>query len=273
MALMGRSDEARDYLDQLAPFLPGDPQVDGNRAWIDFIDGQVVDGLRRMQFAVETQPTDRTFRAGVNWGNYLTHQYESVFDDEWSEYVIWSLFNLGRNEEAAIIARQRAASGVVGPLFAFLNASGQSEILVRYFEDSWASLDAFQQAVPAHVFGYREMADIAFAYRRTGNQTRFDEAMTALQTANEQTFSQGMRGAEFLMVMAAYHAMAGDPDQALEWLAQAVDGGMIVSTRISKEYPYFSELDGDPEYEAIQSRMIEHLNAERQKLGLEPVST
>jgi len=213
-----------------------------------------------------------TFRSGDREPDSCSTPH-FVVHDEWSEYVIWSLFNLGRNEEAAIIARQRAASGVVGPLFAFLNASGQSEILVRYFEDSWASLDAFQQAVPAHVFGYREMADIAFAYRRTGNQTRFDEAMTALQTANEQTFSQGMRGAEFLMVMAAYHAMAGDPDQALEWLAQAVDGGMIVSTRISKEYPYFSELDGDPEYEAIQSRMIEHLNAERQKLGLEPVST
>jgi TolB-like protein/Tfp pilus assembly protein PilF len=273
MALMDRSEEARDYLDQLAPFLPGDPQLDGNRGWIDFMDGHVADGLRRMQSAVETQPTDRTFRAGVNWGNYLTHQYEKVFDDEWSDYVIWSLFNLGRNEEAVIIARQRAASGVVGPLFAFLNASGQSETLVRYFEDSWASLDAFQQAVPAHVFGYREMADIAFAYRRTGNQARFDEAMTALQSANAQTFSQGMRGADFLMVMAAYHAMAGNTGPALEWLAQAVDGGMIVSTRISKEYPYFSELDGDPEYEAIQSRMIEHLNAEREKLGLEPVST
>ena len=30
-------------------------------------------------------------------------------------------------------------------------------------------------------------------------------------------------------------------------------------------------LDGNPEYEAMQARMIEHLNRERQKLGLEPV--
>ena len=48
---------------------------------------------------------------------------------------------------------------------------------------------------------------------------------------------------------------------------------MITSIRISAEYPYFSEFDGDPQYEAIQHRMIQHLNAEREKLGLEPVST
>jgi hypothetical protein len=66
--------------------------------------------------------------------------------------------------------------------------------------------------------------------------------------------------------------MAGDTEQALLRLAEAIDGGLITSTRISKEYPYFRELDGNPEYETIQARMIEHLNHERIQLGLEPVS-
>jgi hypothetical protein len=30
-------------------------------------------------------------------------------------------------------------------------------------------------------------------------------------------------------------------------------------------------LQGDPEYEAIQARMIEAVNVERAKLGLEPI--
>ena len=75
------------------------------------------------------------------------------------------------------------------------------------------------------------------------------------------------------MVVAAQHAMAGETEEALKWLAQAIDGGVITSSKISKEYPYFRELDGNPEYEAIQQRMIEHLNRERAQLGLEPVST
>ena len=43
---------------------------------------------------------------------------------------------------------------------------------------------------------------------------------------------------------------------------------MIISSKISEEFPYFRELDGDPEYEAIQARMVKRLNDERQKLGL-----
>jgi hypothetical protein len=81
-----------------------------------------------------------------------------------------------------------------------------------------------------------------------------------------------MKGGGLLMVVAAQHALAGETDEALKWLALAIDGGVITSSKISKEYPFFRELDGNPEYEAIQQRMIEHLNRERAQLGLAPES-
>jgi hypothetical protein len=88
----------------------------------------------------------------------------------------------------------------------------------------------------------------------------------------QQSQSQGIRGQRFLVTLASYHVMKGEHDQALTLLSEAVDRGLITSTKISREFPFFQELDGNPEYEAIQARMIEHLNRERQKLGLEPVS-
>jgi TolB-like protein len=274
LALMGRGDEARASLAEIEPFLPDDPSFHADRAWIDFIEGDATTGLAGMEAALQKQSTDRVYRVGVNWGRYLTHQFDLVNDDKWSDFTVRALFNLDRPEEALIVAKERAADGVVGPLFAFLNASGQSELLVEYFEERWPNLDAFQLDVPAGgLFGYREMADIALAYRRAGNQARFDEALTILRMTSEQTRSQGIRGGDFQMVLAAYHAMAGNPDQALGHLALAIDGGLIVSAKISKEYPYFKDLDGIPEYEAIQARMIDHLNREREKLGLEPVTT
>lgn len=99
------------------------------------------------------------------------------------------------------------------------------------------------------------------------------EAMTILAEESEKSWSQGNKGGAFQLVKAAYEVMAGNIGQALIHIAGAIDGGVIVSAKISKEYPYFRELDGEPEYEAIQARMIEHLNQERKKLGLEPVST
>ena len=265
---MGRNDEARAYLDSLKPFFEGGYELEGNQAWVDFAEGKATAGLERMQAALAKQPTDRVFRVGVNWGNYLTHQFDQVFDDHWSDFPVWALFNLGRNEEAAIVAQERAAEGVVGPLFALLNATDKSSLLIDYFEDRWSDLDAFQRDVPGGIFGYREMADIALAYRRAGNQARFEEAMIRLEEVIGQSLSDGIQGHSLLISLAAYHALAGAHDQALVRLAEAIDSGWITATKISKEYPYFRELDGNPEYEAIQARMIEHINREREKLDL-----
>ena len=119
LALMGRGDEARAYLDEIEPFMPGDPNIDSNRAWVDFQEGSMATGLRRMSTSLEKQPTDRVYKVGVNRGNFLTHQYGAVTDDHFSGLAVLALFNLGRNEEAAIIAQERAGNGVVCPYSLF----------------------------------------------------------------------------------------------------------------------------------------------------------
>jgi len=270
---MGRSDEARAYIDEIEPFMPDTAQIMQARAWVDYAEGKGAAGLKRMQAALKRYPNDRVFKVGVNKGHFITHQYDKIFDDHWSGFYVLGLFNLGKHEESRIAAHKQAANGVVLPLFSFLNATDQSELLIEYLEDRWPDLAAFQQSIPASMWGYREMAQIALAYRRVGNQTRFDEAMKRLVSANQETYSQGIRGHSLLVTMAAYHTMAGAHDKALLRLSEAIDSGFITSSRISKEYPFFKELDGNAEYEAMQQRMNEHINRERALLGLEPVST
>jgi hypothetical protein len=74
------------------------------------------------------------------------------------------------------------------------------------------------------------------------------------------------------MLLASQNAMSGKQDEALTFLADAIDRGFITSYKISKEFPFFKELDGNAEYEAIQLRMREHLDLERNTLGLQPIS-
>jgi TolB-like protein/Tfp pilus assembly protein PilF len=272
LAMMGRGDEARAHLESVEPFMQGDPNIASNLAWIDDQEGKVAQALKRMQAALEMQPTDRVYRAGVNAGYYQTHQYEEAFDDEWSDAPVWALLNLDRHEEATLLAQKRANEGLLRPLFGFLNATNQSQQLVQYFEQRWPGIDEFEKEFPPAVWGYREMLDVAYAYQQIGNQQRFGEALAALAAANQQALENGMQGPDLKIIVAAQYALSGDEARALEWLGDAIDGGLIVSTRISREYPYFRELDGLPEFEAIQARMIEHLNRERAELGLEPVS-
>ena len=271
LSMMGRAQDARAYIDSIEPFMPDAAQILQTRAWVDYSEGKVAEGLTRMQAALKKHPNDRVFKVGVNEGHYRTQQYSEVFSDNWSDFHIRSLFNLGRNEEAYILANEAASGGDVDPLFSLLNATDQSDLLIRYLEDHWPNLEAFEKSVPASIFGYRAMADIAFAYQKAGNQVLFEEAMARLNAANQNTLSHGITGYGLQLMLAAYHVMAGDDHLALERLAEAIDNGLIISSKISKEYPYFRGLDGNPEYEAIQVRMNEHMNSERRLLELPPV--
>ena len=118
-----------------------------------------------------------------------------------------------------------------------------------------------------------EMLDIALAYKRAGNQEKFGDAMVRVRTAHDSLTEQGLNNGTFFVHEAMYYTMAQQPETALQFLAAAVDSGKVYSVRIADDLPQLSELEGMTEYEAIQSRMIEHLNNERRKLGLEPVST
>jgi len=52
----------------------------------------------------------------------------------------------------------------------------------------------------------------------------------------------------------------------------AIDGGWLSHPRLSKQWVQLKPLEGDPEFEAIQARILKHMNAERAKLNLESMS-
>jgi len=112
---------------------------------------------------------------------------------------------------------------------------------------------------------------VALAYSRTGNPQRFEDALARIERVSVDLQQQGIKNVIFFMSEASHQALAGNLDASLEWLDRAISGGFISTTRIAQEWPWLEPLEGDPRFEAIQARMIEHLNAERAELGLDPV--
>ena len=234
----------------------------------------MAEGLKLAEAAVQLRPNDRVNRIFMSVLLGRTHQYERLAVEGYKGLRIWGLSHLGRSEEAMIMAQKRASDGDVRQLFDLLNRSGQSSELVRYLEETWPGLDDFQVDFPSNGYrGYDEMLDVALAYKRTGNQEKFGDAMARLRTAHDSLTEQGLSNGGFFKNEAMYYTMAEQPETALQFLAASVESGQVYSVRIADDIPHLSELEGMPEYEAIQSRMIEHLNNERGKLGLEPVST
>ena len=270
---LGQLDKAVALVEQTRPFMPTDPSILLADSNISFMRGQVAEGFLLAKEALAIQQNDRVYRTFYSVGLNETQQNQLLVEQGYRGWKISGLHRLGRSEEAAILAYQFAAEGNLLPLFKFLNASDRSDELIAYVESRWPDLQEFEADFPSSGYrGYWEMAEIALAYRRADRQDRFGEAMTRVRSAHDSLIEQGLANPGFWVYEAAYYALADNPDEALRHLAAAIDQGFIASTRITDDLPFFSNLEGDPEYEAIQARMVEHLNAERAALGLDPVT-
>ena len=270
----GQQQEALAYLEQVRPLIPNDATIKSSEAAVYISMGRLADALPLVELSVELQPSNSVTILSHSEALIFLHEYDRVIESGVAWVPILALVQLDRLEEASILAFDRAEQHTdIQTLFAFLNIAGRSEHLVSYLEEKWPDLASLQEDFPPYgAYGYNVMLDVALAYSRTGNPERFNDALQRVLRAHEQLRTEGVDNYWFDIAEAAYLAMAGDLESSLKHLDDAISGGLITSSRVVSEWPALEPLEGDPRFEAIQARMIEHLNSEREKLGLEPAT-
>jgi TolB-like protein len=271
---MNRFDTARALLERIRPSMPNDPFVMRMEASVLYGEGHIARGLMLAEKALALRPDHFPNQGLVGQGLLLTGQYERLADEGHPWQRVIALNGLGRTEEATLLAEAEARTGNdVGTLIALLVNTGQQQEAVRFLEERWPDLGAYERDYPIlGSGGVGTMLDIALAYAATDNEARFEDAMHRAETALMQLRELGFDN-EFLELMESVHAvLSGDHGSALMRLAAAVDAGFVMGSRFAASWAAFKVLEGDPEYQAIEARMFEHLNAERAELGLEPIS-
>ena len=273
--VFGQPELAMAHLDRIRPLIPNDSVIYSSEAAVLRWQGRFSEALTLADSAVELQSSNSVARMTRSFLWMDTHQFERVADEGEEWLPIFALTVLGRTEEASILAFRRAEElADVSTLFAFLNLVDRSDEVVSYLEERWPDLDSLRNDFPPYSgLGDFLMIDVSLAYSRTGNQQRFNEAMAHVRTVHDDLIAQGVNNMVFSMHEASYQAMAGDLQSSLEYLDKAISQGFITTTRITDAWPYLAPLEGDPRYEAIQDRMVEHLEAERAALGLDPATT
>jgi tetratricopeptide (TPR) repeat protein len=270
----GEPELALAHLDRIRALIPNDSVIYSSEAAILRNQGHVAEAMLLADSAVELQASNSVARLTRSFIWLDTHQWERVAaeGEEWTPVVALKI--LGRNEEASILAFKRAEElADVSSLFWVLNQTGRSDEVVTYLEERWADLETLRNDFPSYsAIGDFMMLDVALAYSRTGNQQRFGEAMNMVLAVHDELKSLGVDNMDFSMHEASYQALEGNLQASLEYLDRAITQGFITTTRISETWPWLAPLEGDPRFEAIQTRMIEHLNTERAALGLDPVS-
>ncbi len=71
--------------------------------------------------------------------------------------------------------------------------------------------------------------------------------------------------------IAKYLALAGEYDEAMTQLENAIDRGMRLYAPLATAVPVFEPLRDNPRFVAVEAVMVEHINVEREALGLEAI--
>jgi tetratricopeptide (TPR) repeat protein len=271
----GRQELALAHLDRIRPLIPNDATMKSSEAVVYASLGQIAKATQLIEASVVLQASNSVSRVTQSYIWLRSQQYERIVaeGEDWPQ--IAALTFLGRTEEASILAFRRADElADVGVLFGFLNIARRSDELITYLENRWPDLDSLRTDFPSYGgFGDGLMINVALAYSRAGNSTKFNQAMQMVRFVHDEMKAQGQQNYWLFMNESSYHSLAGDLQASLDSLERAIAGGYTATTRIALQWPALEPLEGDPRFEAIQARMIEHLNAEREKLGLEPVTT
>jgi TolB-like protein/Tfp pilus assembly protein PilF len=271
----GQAEKSWALLEKVQPFYSNHPGIMKHRSNTHFFLGQYALGLPLIESAAKQEPNNRVLREILCLAWNSTHQFERTVDLAVGHPAIIAHWQLGHIEQALIIAYEPAAEGqYVEPYFQVLNASGNSHKLIKFLESRWSDLDGFAASFGfnSDMMGYAPLNEIAFAYMRAGESEKAHEALALVFEGQKHLLALGRDNIQFSMNRAVYFALKGDHETALDHLATSIDGGYIGSTRLTKLWPAFEPLEADSRYQAIQKRMITHLNEERKALGLEPIA-
>jgi tetratricopeptide (TPR) repeat protein len=269
--LFGEQEKSRALLERIRPFLPGDSNLllAEARTWQS--SGQPSRSIPLLEEMLASQPNDGVARNLYGWELISTGQYDKALEQgrPWHQGI--ALVVMQRQEEALAIAREQAATGNIQMMIGQLAFQGKYQQLVEFVESRWPNLAALEKDYPDEGDGYGLMLNVALAYSRTGNDQRFEDAMQRVRRAHDRALQQGVVVVAF--DDARYWALAGDTGRAMQSLGEAEQQGMVFAARLDDAFHEFENLRGDSGYEALLVRVFQRTNAEREALGLEPIST
>ena len=267
----GLRDKAQAVIEQFRSANPNEPIGYYSEAIHHFYYGEAATGFPLAERAVELAPTSGVARFTWSVALLQTLQIERLAEEGSDFFRIDALDALGRREEAFELAYALEQDGYLGGLFRLLNRAGRSRDLTDYVEERWPTLESFAADYPKDGSGYPIMAEIALAYSRQGRQQEFEAALAMIEFAMGELEEQGVDQFVYMLENAKLRALAGQPEQAVDWLRRAVERGMRTYAPIAVAVPALESLADNPDVLEIEAAMVAKIDEERQALGLEPV--
>jgi TolB-like protein len=268
----GRLDAAEALLQRIEAFDSSNPDLYTARATNFLFSGHNGEGLQQMEISRELDAMSGVEKLILSIGLNNTMQFERTVEEGSLYWRPYALYEVGREDEAFELAYALASSGLPDSLFYLLNRAGRSKEVTDYFEERWPTLATFAEENVGDEYGYAIMSDVALAYSRTGNQDRFNEAMSFIDRHAARLDEQGVDNFFYSASRAADYALLGDVDTAIEYLERAANRGWTVAGVPDEIVPAFAVLADDPRYQELEMVMLNNMNRDREIVGLPPLN-
>jgi len=269
--VMGQAEKALEMLEGLHAYLPDDENVLASTAQVYLMTGELAKSMEPFLRAHARNPNDSSKRAWYTIFQLSSQQYEIAAQIAPKQIVPMALSRLGRSEEALIMGLEAISEGLSPNWYLqSLVENGRFAQLVQELESIWQDLDGFSSDWSGKSgYGYDAMGFIAHAYRKVGDQEKYDDAMSRFRSSLDLQLKQGANNWVFTRSRAHYAALAGDYDAAISFLETSFDQGAYLDTSSDIAWPIFKPLNGDPRYEAAKAKMNARLTIELDKMATE----
>jgi len=271
---VGDQQKAQKVLDQLRPYLHDDANMLLTEGMYYQTTGQWAKADLAFTSAYEKEPRNAVNQGWLCTTLILSAQYQRCADLDSDTQSALALSRLDRAEEGLMRGHAAASKGQYpAPYFQALVENGQHRELVQFVEARWPDLVALQSDFPEGAgWGAWAMGFVAEAYAGMGNEAKFSEALQLARASNDAQLASGADNWSLSWSRAHLAVLAGQPEEAITLLERAVEQGVVFDLTAPTAWPSFKPLRGDPRFEVVRSKMLEHLNSERAELGLEPLS-
>ena len=147
---------------------------------------------------------------------------------------------------------------------------GHSRDLVALYRAGFRDADDFISRTSRYAMLGELVPNLAVALRETGSQAESSYLLSATSMRLEESLKRGPRR-EAIGYLAMIRATQGDSGRALALLDLAVRRGWFPDGRAAAldlaDEPAFRSLRGEPRFEALRKRLLDHIARERAELG------
>ena len=183
-----------------------------------------------------------------------------------------ALVRLGRSEEALQLGQRGLVAGQgVGEIIQVLAELERWDDLVAFVEERFDSAEDLADAHYSAGFGAHELGHLAYAYRRTGQEDKANEALEVFRRTTDQYLESGLDNASLTWSQAHLAMLDGDHDAALAHMERAVEQGFIEDNDFYNAWVVFQPLRGDARLDTLIERMNTLRNEQRVLLGMAPI--